>query len=99
MSIRNKHLIDAFNFYISKRGGEFHEWYISNTNDGTGSLVDEHGVDIDSEGWLILDATSSNEAQEIVDYLIKSCGMIGSTRDEEDVNFVYVYKCEPHTSP
>ncbi len=48
MSIRNKHLIDAFNFYISKRGGEFHEWYISNTNDGTGSLVDEHGVDIDS---------------------------------------------------
>ncbi len=99
MSIRNKHLITAFDFYISKRGGEFHEWYISNTNDGTGSLVNEHSVEIDGDGWLIMDATSSDRAKEIVDYFIQSCGMIGSTRDAEDANFVYVYKHESHTTP
>ena len=99
MSIRKKHLITAFDFYISRRGGAFHEWYISNTNDGTGSLVNEHGVDIGGDGWLILDATSSNKAKEIVDYFIQSCGMIGSTRNSEEANFVYVYKREPSTSP
>jgi len=99
MSIRNKHLIDAFNYYISKQGGEFHEWYISNTNIGTGRLVKEHGVEIDGDGWLILDATSSNRAKEIVDFFVQSCGMIGNTRDVEDAKLVYIYKCEPHTSP
>ena len=92
-------LIKTFNFYITKRGGEFREWYISNTNDGTGSLVSDHGVDINGDSWLVLDASSLRKAMEIVDHFIQSYGMSGSARNSERAKFVYVYKRESNTTP
>ena len=85
-------IINNFDEYLSKIGGNYSDWYIGVTKDAKDRLFNGHAVDEESGSWIYNTATSDTVSREVEKhYLDRGCSGGGGGGDDTAV-MVYAYK-------
>lgn len=85
-------IINVIADHVSKRGGNYSEWYVGIATDPGERLFDDHSVDEKNGHWIHHPCVSSDDAREIEDYFIAKGMKGGPGGGDSGTKAVYAYK-------
>jgi len=87
--------------YIKEFDQTFENWFVGIAEDPRKTLVDIHGVALDTDRWIYKQALSFTAARTVQAYFLerlKTDG-IAVTHGDENLDCVYAYHKTEHTKP
>ena len=90
-------ILDDFQGFMSRHGGNYKEWYVGSSKDPKQELFSVHKFKKGDKG-LFRQAVSEIQAAEIAEFFT-NLGAKGDDGVTREADFVYAYKMSSHTRP
>lgn len=97
MSKSKSEILNDFQDFMGRHGGNYKEWYVGSAADPKAQLFNVHKFKKGDKG-LFRQAVSEIQAAEIAEFFT-NLGAKGNDGVTRDADFVYAYKRSSHTKP
>jgi hypothetical protein len=100
MAQSKQEIINDIKNHIGQDGGAYRAWYVGIARDARDRLFNGHGVHQRADAWIYRQASSSDAARDVEDYLVNTLGTDGGPGGgDSSTDMVYAYKKSPRTNP
>lgn len=97
MAKTKSEILNDFQEFMGRHGGNYREWYVSTARDPKSQMFGTHKFKAGDKG-LYRQAQSELQAAEVAEFFT-GLGAKGNAAVSRDAEFVYAYKRASHTKP